>query len=120
LATKAQGKGTPPIIDPEFSKAIAGSRITLTSTPVWSWHSGKVIALGFYTNSGAQKSAEILWDNGYRLRVMSGIDDRIWEILTMAFSGSGKILTLSDKGDSSPDRPDLDWRSDLRNVEAQK
>ena len=120
MAIKAQAKGTAARIDPEFSRAITGSGVKLTSTPVWSWHSGKLIALGFYTTSGAQRSAEILWDNGYRLRVMSGIDDHIWEILRLAFSGSGKILTLSDKGDSSPDRPDLDWRSDLRNVEAQK
>ena len=74
------------------------------------WHFGRVTSLGVYeiTNS---RTVTILWEEGGVSNQQGEITDEQWEILKLAFLGSGRIAILSDQEDKR-------WMYDYRFLEA--
>lgn len=76
----------------------------------WAWHYGTVSGLGYFTTAGG-KEVVIQWDEGGASRMQGGISEAQWEILRLAFQGSGRISVISDRAD---------WKFDYRFLEAQR
>ncbi len=78
------------------------------------WHHGRINRLGTYAILSSlenRRTVTVLWEEGGLSSVHGDIGDEQWEILKMAFMGTGMITVLSDQeGD--------DWMYDFRFLEA--
>lgn len=78
------------------------------------WHYGRVTRLGSFdviSDANDRRSVTILWESGGLSCKYGHISDDQWEILKMAFMGTGMITVLSDQTGE-------DWMYDLRFLEA--
>ena len=74
------------------------------------WHYGRVTRLGNFQIAGGREVV-IVWEEGGVSSQQGSISDEEWEILKLAFLGTGRIAILSDE-------PGEDWMSDFRFLEA--
>ena len=74
------------------------------------WHFGRVTSLGVYEIANS-RTVTILWEEGGVSNQQGEITDEQWEILKLAFLGSGRIAILSDQEDKR-------WMYDYRFLEA--
>lgn len=78
------------------------------------WHHGRITRLGTYSilsSAENRRTVTILWEEGGLSSQHGEIDDEQWEILKMAFMGTGMITVLSDQSGE-------DWMYDIRFLEA--
>ena len=74
------------------------------------WHFGRVTSMGVYEIANS-RTVTILWEEGGISNQQGEITDEQWEILKLAFLGSGRIAILSDQEDKG-------WMYDYRFLEA--
>jgi hypothetical protein len=78
------------------------------------WHYGRVTRLGSYdlvSSPEDRRSVTILWEEGGLSCQHGEINDEQWDLLKLAFMGTGMITVLSDQAGDG-------WMYDLRFLEA--
>jgi hypothetical protein len=100
----------------ELSELILSEKLRLLG---YQTYYGRVIGLGLANDQSdlPKRSVLIVWDKVdgtiNKNRVTGNISDEQWEILKIAYAGSGRIITISNKQNG-------EWQTDLSLISTSK